>query len=78
MLCCTAGFQERNVVEDSGTQNRGFGGFPCGFGQSESKYFCGCVFLMLTGLCGNSIHLVILSRFACSLRTASIKVKAMK
>ncbi|XP_049651721.1 probable ATP-dependent RNA helicase DDX4 [Accipiter gentilis] len=30
------GFQERNIVEDSGTQSRGFGGFPCGFGRSES------------------------------------------
>ncbi|KAM6109111.1 putative ATP-dependent RNA helicase DDX4 [Phoenicopterus ruber ruber] len=27
------GFQERNVVEDSSTQNRGFGGFPGGFGR---------------------------------------------
>lgn len=76
VLCCTAGFQERNIVEDSGTQSRGFGGFPCGFGRSESKFFL--VFFVLTGLCGNSIHLVIFSRFACSPRTASIKVKAMK
>ncbi|XP_059689441.1 probable ATP-dependent RNA helicase DDX4 [Gavia stellata] len=30
------GFQERNVVEDSGTQNRGSRGFPGGFGRSES------------------------------------------
>ncbi|KAM6289868.1 putative ATP-dependent RNA helicase DDX4 [Aegotheles albertisi] len=27
------GFQENNIVDDSSTQNRGFGGFPGGFGR---------------------------------------------
>ncbi|NXQ90399.1 DDX4 helicase, partial [Nyctibius grandis] len=30
------GFQERNIVEDSSTQNKGFRGFLGGFGRSES------------------------------------------
>ena len=66
------GFQERNVVEDSSTQNRGLRGFPGGFGRSESKFF------ILTGLCGNNICLVVLCGFPCSLRTTRIKVKGMK
>ncbi|GAB0203497.1 probable ATP-dependent RNA helicase DDX4 [Grus japonensis] len=32
------GFQERKVVEDSSTQNRGFKEFPGGFGRSETVY----------------------------------------
>ncbi|KAM9250408.1 putative ATP-dependent RNA helicase DDX4 [Cariama cristata] len=45
------GFQERNIVEDSSTQNRGFRGFPDGFGRNikaeqrdrpQSDIFLGC------------------------------------
>lgn len=38
MQCCIiAGFQERNAVDDAGTQNRRFKGFCGGFGQGNSK-----------------------------------------
>lgn len=73
MLCCIAGFQERNAVDGANTQSRGFKGFRGGFGQGESKFDGLGFFFILSGLYGYSICLVNLPGFACSLTATTEK-----